>query len=317
MNLSYLATITAVLQVFMIGLVGYLLVKKGIIDHQGLNLLARLAIGLFYPVLVFTQFTKYFSFVEYPRWWIFPLIFFLMGAVAFVLSRIVVLFYPAFPYRRELSMVLVFQNCGYVPLLLSSTIFSGEILQRMLIDIFLFCMGFDVLLWSFGIWFLTKQKMERGQFKNFLNPPLVAVILSLLCAYFGLSQKIPLLFLKPLEMLSQCALPVGMMVVGGSLATIRIADTKKRDMSIVLLIKLILLPFLALGTAIFLKLEFLLGFLVVLQAAVPSAMTLSVVARHYGGDEKFINQSIFFSHLFSMVTMPAFLILYAHLTKGA
>lgn len=316
LSLSYWTVIVAVAQVFLIGFVGYVLVKRGIIDHGGLNLLARLAISLFYPLLVFDQLTKNFSFEANPRWWIYPLMFFAIAAVGSILSVILIYFYKGFKFKKEFLALVMFQNCGYTPLLLVSALFTGGALSQMFTTIFLFCMGFDMTLWSFGIWLLAKHQIEKRQLKDLMSPPLAAVLVSLFFVWLHLGDKVPLVIGKPIEMLSRCALPIAMMVVGGNLALINIADTKKRDISLVLLVKLILLPAVALAVVLALKLDFLFGFLIVLQSAVPSAMTLSVAARHYKGEETFINQGIFFTHLFCMITLPFFLILYVHLAKG-
>ena len=310
--LSYSMAIFAVSQIFIIGFVGYFLVKRKIIKPDDLNLLSRLAIGIFYPALVFDQITRHFSFSQKADWWLYPLLFYGMGLAALVISRAIFLFYKSFKFKKEFTALMIFQNCGYIPLLLVSTILEGTFLQEMLINIFLFCLGFDLIVWSLGAWLLKKHTMEKQKFIAFLNPPLVAVVVSLAVVFIGLNRYIPEAFSKSIGMLSLCALPFGMMVVGGNLATIDLTDTKKRDMALIVFAKLILLPLLTLGVVLSLRLNFHLGFLIVLQSTAPSAMTLSIVTRHYKGEERFINQGIFYTHLFSMLTIPAFLSLYLH-----
>ena len=313
MSLSYSTTIFAIAQVFIIGFAGYFLVKRKIIKPDDLNLLSRLAIGIFYPALVFANITGHFHVQQKGDWWLYPLFFYIMGLTALIMSRLLFLFYKDFKFKREFTALMIFQNCGYIPLLLVSAILAGDFLADMMINIFLFCLGFDLIIWSFGVWLLSKRKMEKQKLTSFLNPPLVAVVSSLLIVFMGLADKIPDVIQKSVGMISQCALPFGMMVVGGNLAAIDLKDTKKRDIALVVLVKLILLPALALWVVLGLRLTFQLGFLIVLQAAAPSAMTLSIVARHYKGEEKFINQSIFYTHLFSMITIPVFWGLYLHL----
>lgn len=316
LSLSYSTVILAALQVFLIGLVGYILVKRGMVDNNGLNLLARLAINLFYPLLVFDQLTKNFSFETNTDWWMYPLLFFMIAATGFVLSFCLLFFYKGFKFKKEFMALVMFQNCGYTPLMLVAVIFTNDAMSAMFTKIFLFCMGFDMTLWSFGIWLLAKHKIEKRQLKDLISPPFAAVLISLFFVFFHLNQYIPAVIAKPVEMLSRCALPIAMMVVGGNLALINITDAKKRDIFSVLLVKLILLPATAIFVVLLLKLDFLLGFLIVLQSTVPSAMTLSVATRFYKGEETFINQGIFFTNLASLGTIPFFLILYAHLAKA-
>jgi len=42
----------------------------------------------------------------------------------------------------------------------------------------------------------------------------------------------------------------------------------------------------------------------------PSATSLSVIARHYEKEDLLISQGIFFTHIFSVLSIPLFLSLY-------
>jgi len=57
----------------------------------------------------------------------------------------------------------------------------------------------------------------------------------------------------------------------------------------------------------------LIGFLIVMQLAMPSATSLSVIVRHYKREDALISQGIFFSHIISLFTIPLFLSLYLSL----
>ena len=51
-----------------------------------------------------------------------------------------------------------------------------------------------------------------------------------------------------------------------------------------------------------------------LNACMPSSITLSIIARNYETkNQDFVNQSIFVTHLLSMITIPIFLGLYGKL----
>jgi len=70
------------------------------------------------------------------------------------------------------------------------------------------------------------------------------------------------------------------------------------------------LPALGLLLILRIKLPPLIGLLILLELAVPSATTLSVIIRQVKKEDLLISQGIFFSHLFSIVTLPLFLSLY-------
>ena len=71
---SFRITGSAVLQIIILGAIGYFLVKKKVLGGDGLDALSRLTIDITLPILIFCQLIKDFSFKLYPNWWVFPLI---------------------------------------------------------------------------------------------------------------------------------------------------------------------------------------------------------------------------------------------------
>lgn len=116
-------------------------------------------------------------------------------------------------------------------------------------------------------------------------------------------------------MVGDCTLPLAMLVVGGSLAQVRIFNLQREGIISLVLVKLILLPSLALLILFNFKVNPLIGFLVLLQMSMPSATSLSLIVRHYRLKEDFINQGIFITHMVSLITIPFFLGLYGNLTS--
>lgn len=314
LTLSLGTTLLAIFQVFLMGAAGYFLVKKNIIDDRGLDLLSKLVISLFLPFFTFNQLIQRFNFEAYPHWWIFPVMSFGITLTGFLVGRLMLFCLRGTSSGKEFVSLVAFQNSGYLPLLLVATMFSPNEAQELFISIILFLIGFDLVFWSFGVWFLTKQKVKKFELVNFLASPLGAILLSLLLISLGAQKFIPQTFLKPVKMFGDCALPLAMMVVGGNLAQIKITDGNRKDVFWVILAKLIILPSLALVFTVGLHIKGFIGFLIVLEAAVPSATSLSVVSRYYKIEDKLINQGIFFTYMASLVTIPVFLIAYARLT---
>jgi predicted permease len=71
---SFRITASGVGQIFILGAIGYFLLKKQILSSAGLTSLSRIVIDVTLPILIFCQLLKDFSFRLYPDWWIFPLI---------------------------------------------------------------------------------------------------------------------------------------------------------------------------------------------------------------------------------------------------
>ena len=110
------------------------------------------------------------------------------------------------------------------------------------------------------------------------------------------------------------AMAIAMIVIGGNLSLASFNRVAWTQVSGVVLIKLIVLPLITLLVLSILKLNPLISFVAIIQACMPSSITLSIIGRNYEiENQDFINQSIFFTHLLSMITIPIFLGFYGKL----
>jgi hypothetical protein len=114
-------------------------------------------------------------------------------------------------------------------------------------------------------------------------------------------------------MVGDCTLPLAMIIVGGSIAMVRLKDIKKKVIFVSFLGKMVILPALGIILVLKLSLPYLLGFLVVMQLAMPSATSLSVVIRRFDIDDVLISQGVCFNHLAGLFTIPLFLSIYLYL----
>jgi predicted permease len=67
---SFKVTISAILEIFIIGLVGFVLVKRKLLSKEGLDNLSRLVIFITLPLLIICRFIQDFDFQSYPKWWL-------------------------------------------------------------------------------------------------------------------------------------------------------------------------------------------------------------------------------------------------------
>ena len=58
------------LEIFFLGLLGFVLVRKKIISEEGLGGLADFLVGISLPALMLGQIIGRFSFQLYPDWWL-------------------------------------------------------------------------------------------------------------------------------------------------------------------------------------------------------------------------------------------------------
>jgi len=307
---SVRVTGSAVGQIFILGLIGYFLVKKNILGHDGLNSLSRLVIEITLPILIFSQLVKDFSFNIYPNWWIFPLISIAITAAGLLVGSLFTGFISGNQHKPQFLSLVAFQNSGYLPLALVAALVAPEKQDSMFIYLFLFLLGFNLVIWSLGVYMLSSHQTRKFELGSLFSPPVIATAFSLIFIFLGLNKFMPETLLKPLRMAGDCTLPLAMFVVGGNLAEIHLGRINKKAIFLLLFGKLIILPLLGLALIIKFKLPELIGLLILMQLAMPSATSLSVIVRHYKKEDLLISQGVFFSHILSVITIPLFLSLY-------
>jgi predicted permease len=195
-------------------------------------------------------------------------------------------------------------------LALVAALLPKDKIDPMFIYIFLFLLGFNLVMWSLGIYMLTFHQNKRFELGSLFSPPVIATLFSLVFIYLGLKNIVPEFIYNPLKITGDCTLPLAMFVVGGNLAEIRLGYIDKKAIFLMLLSKLIILPVLGLILIMKFKMPQLLGLLIIMQLAMPPATSLSVITRHYKKEDLLISQGIFFGHIASLITIPIFLSLY-------
>ena len=306
-------TFSATMQVLLLGACGYFAVKGKMLDNRGLDQLTAVLVNILLPCFAFTQLMQHFSFQEFPYWWKLPLLYAGMALSALALAYVIGFGFKG--HRKNEFLALVgFQNCGNIPLVVVAALFTGQPAHALYIYIVLYIIGANLLIWSLGVGLLLQGQKIKMDWKKIFNPPLVTTVLTMTLIGFGAQHYLPQVVIKPVEMLGNCALTFAMFTVGGGLASLRLRHIAIGPMAMVVVTKMIIFPLLALGAIVAFKVSGLIGFLIILEAAVPSAVTLSLIKRYYNIEEDFVSEGVFITHLASIVTIPIFLTIYMKMT---
>ena len=312
---TFLTTFSAVLQVLILGTIGFVLVKRHVIKAEGLALLTFLLINIFLPCFSFSNLLVNFRFENFPLWWTLPLWAFGISLYGFLLG-VVFIGLGQKTRKRELVALMSLQNSGNIPIILISTLFVPAQQHQLFVYLFLFLIGFDILLWTWGVWLIRRDQEAKLELGRLINPPLIGIFSALILVALGWQSLVPSFVLHPVQLLGQCTMPVAIMVIGGSLAMTPLFHVNWREMLPVLFGKMVLMPLLGLLVLVSIKCDYLIGVLMMMEFCVPSAISLSILGRYYKLENVFINQAIFLGHLVCVVTMPVFLTLYMYLVKG-
>ena len=297
----------AVGQIFILGIIGFFLVRKDILTRQGMSLLSQLVIKITLPAMIFSQLIQGFKFSLSPAWWIFPLSSFAITFLGLLVGGIFVNLIKQDEEKRQFLSLVAFQNSGYLPLALVAALLTREETSLMFIYIFLFLLGFNLVMWSLGVHFLSSQRDKRFELSSIFSPPVLATIITMALVGLGVNRFIPEVVLNPLRMVGDSTLPLAMFVVGGSLGLIQIRRVQLKPLALVILAKLLILPLFGLLFIWRFSPPGLFSLLLMIQLSMPSATSLSIIVSHYKREDLLISQGILFTHLFSLISVPLFL----------
>jgi hypothetical protein len=310
---SFKTVIGAMVQIFVLGAFGFILTKRRFFSPSILEGLTRLVIEVSLPLFIFCRLIKDFSFSLYVNWWIFPLLSFGITVLGLSIGGVFIKFLNPKEVSRQFLVLVAFQNSGWLPLPLVAALLPIQKAETMFIYIFLFLLGFNLVIWSLGVYILAFDRDRAFELSSLFSPPVLAILFSLAFIYIGAAKIVPSVLFRPFKMIGDCTLPLAMFIVGGNLALMRPSRINKRLLVGVLAAKLVVLPLLGMVILYLFKVRNLIGFLILLQLAMPPATSLSIINRHYHKEDILLGQGIFFGHIFSAITITLFLSLYFNL----
>jgi malate permease and related proteins len=315
LTVSFQTSLIAIFQIFCLGSVGYFLVRRGVMDDAGLKLLSFLSVNIVFPLFIFNQIVLHFDPVAVPFWWAFPLVNIGLTILGLTLTSLFILLAKG-KIKDEFLAASALHNAGYLPILIAMALPLGEAAGQMYAAVIMSVIGFDLCLWSIAVWLLSRHKNPQMELKNMINPPLIAMAGAIVLVLSGMQNTIPDFIWKPVRIMGDVAMGMTMLIIGGNLAMTSFKNIQFKQVSGVVLIKLLIMPVIALSVILVFRPDPILSFVLMLQSCMPTSVTLSLIGRHYQAkNQDFLNQSIFITHLLCMVTLPIFLGLYGKLAR--
>jgi predicted permease len=181
--------------------------------------------------------------------------------------------------------------------------------------LFIYTLGIELVLWTVGVWLMNPR--THGAAGNILNPVVLSIILGLALnllpwpQWSAEGQPAAWLLLsvrQTVYMLGECAIPLGLIIVGATLYDLLSKPGWHADAGAAVggvIMRLAVLPLLMLGALMLLpgaSAEF--RHVIAVQAAMPAAVFPMIIARRYGGDEATAMRVIVMTTLVSLLTIP-------------
>ncbi len=174
--------------------------------------------------------------------------------------------------------------------------------------LFVHNVGCELVIWSIGVMIIAGGAANLN-IGFFFKGTLLAVILGLSLAWLGLGSYVahpPIM--KTLEMIGNCATPLCLILFGCSMRDLWV-DMKWEVKPIVcgLVTRLLIAPILILFLAWILPVDDIIKRIMVIQAAIPSAVIPIILAKRFGGQPNLGTQILLTTTVVAFITLPIWL----------
>ena len=306
-----------------VGIIGYIAGKTKYLPANSDKVIAALVVKITAPLMIVTKmYNMEFDSRDYlngVKLYFFAIVFVLMGyGISLIFRKICKITGDT---SRIFSMQMMFGNVIYfaIPLIAVLSEQLPEMWGKGAAYAMFFVLGNDTVMWTLGISLVQKndgRKSVKDKFKHLINANSIAFIIGMILILIGakslLSQNhIVSIFVNKMSDVGSMTAHLSMLFVGIMLANIKLGSVvkdikRKYPLIIASMVKLVLLPLMA---VILLKLlgEFLPiepAKVLVLQLAMPGATIVAALAGQYDSDAEFATEGIFISTLLLVGTLP-------------
>lgn len=200
---------------------------------------------------------------------------------------------------RTFTIAAGCQNFGFTAVPVVEILWGSGALAM----IFVHNLGVEVAIWSVGVMVISGER--NIPWGKLLNGPIVAVSLGLLLVMLRVDHLVSGALRQVISQLGVGAFPVAIMITGATMVSL--SALEKPSLKIILgsvVVRLCLAPALILAAAKYLPMVVELRQVLVVQAAMPAAMTPIMLARLYGGRPAVAVQVVVATTLGSIATLP-------------
>ncbi|MCB1279633.1 AEC family transporter [Prosthecobacter sp.] len=202
--------------------------------------------------------------------------------------------------RRTFGVACGLQNYGFVAIPIVTALFPDKGTLGVL---FTFTLGVEIACWTAGVGMLTG--FDKAPWRLALNAPVITILSSLALNFTGLHGYIPAMAHNTFTMLGACAVPLAVLLIGASIADLIGQERMQWKVAVLSpVLRLGVLPFGFVAAAYYLPVTTELKRILIVQAAMPSAVFNIMIARMYGGHAPTAVQVVIATTVVSCVTTP-------------
>jgi predicted permease len=206
---------------------------------------------------------------------------------------------------RTFALAVGLTNYGYLPLPIMAGIWGRDSQGVLLVH----NVGVEAALWTVGVLVLSGLSLKEG-WRKLVSPIVVTLLLAVASNLSGLTPHLPKVLTDTIHGLGVCGIPLGLVMTGVNLANYLGEPRALFDTRVIVaatLLRLGVLPIVLLALARYGPFSVDLKRVIVVQAAMPTAMVSIIVARLYGGHPRTAVQIVLGTTALGLFVIPLWL----------
>ncbi len=296
---------SAVLPIFFVIGAGALARRLGWLDTEADRSLMTVVVNLLYPALIFSFILGNDALRQPSNLILLPLVGLTTVIGGFALAMLVARKFKIGNQKecRTFAFTTGIYNYGYFPVPIIALLFDRETTGVLLVH----NLGVEVAMWVLGVGFILSRNDPKSIWKRVFSGPVIAILIAVPMNYFKIDQHLPNSALETVNLLGQCAIPLGLLLIGATFVDLakemKISSRLKIPITASVL-RLGILPAAFLFIAFILPLSTELKCVIAVQAAMPCGVFPIVLARHFDGSAEVALKVVLGTTMISFLTIP-------------
>lgn len=309
----FLKSISGILVILGMILVGFVIGEKGWFDDKSRGLLAKLVTQVALPCYMLYTITQRFTAADLLK--MLPALRFpaLSMVILLGIATAVARIFAVRQDRRGLFISMFFNsNTIFVGLPINQALFGDASIPYVLI----YYMCNTTFFWTLGTYLIQRDGEGEARFdlktslKKVFSPPLMGFLLGLVLVM--LQIKLPAFLASDLQYLGNLTTPLSMIFIGLSVSHVGVKQlVLGKEQLLILLGRFLVAPLLMASIVYWLPLPSLMKQVFIIQSAMPVMTNAPVVARLYGADSDYAAVMVTETTLATMVVIPFLMLLMA------
>ena len=309
----FLKSISGILVILGMILVGFVIGEKGWFDDKSRGLLAKLVTQVALPCYMLYTITQRFTAADLLK--MLPALRFpaLSMVILLGIATAVARIFAVRQDRRGLFISMFFNsNTIFVGLPINQALFGDDSIPYVLI----YYMCNTTFFWTLGTYLIQRDGEGEARFdlktslKKVFSPPLMGFLLGLVLVM--LQIKLPAFLASDLQYLGNLTTPLSMIFIGLSVSHVGVKQlVLGKDQLLILLGRVLVAPLLMATIVYWVPLPSLMKQVFIIQSAMPVMTNAPVVARLYGADSDYAAVMVTETTLATMVVIPILMLLMA------